>query len=203
MTSKEIIKRAKKYTHSALYVYWFGGKDERCTQNLLNTLSSLYPKIYTPAYIAACKTDIRSGKKCIDCSGLVCAAYNKPMVGTSQFYKTFKEWRNTPKDGMIVWTKNHCGIYNEGKIIEARGRFVGITDSRPYISGQWKIMYDPDVAYISDKNETSTVNYNKVVEDVIAGKYGNGAVRKQKLAEAGYDYNIVQKLVNSKLKASK
>ncbi len=32
--------------------------------------------------------------------------------------------------------------------------------------------------------------------DVIAGKYGNNQARKQALAKAGYDYDIVQGLVN-------
>ena len=32
--------------------------------------------------------------------------------------------------------------------------------------------------------------------DVMAGKYGNGEERKQKLAAAGYDYWTVQNLVN-------
>lgn len=32
--------------------------------------------------------------------------------------------------------------------------------------------------------------------DVIRGKYGNGAERQQKLAAAGFNYNVVQRLVN-------
>ena len=42
-------------------------------------------------------------------------------------------------------------------------------------------------------------NYNKVANDVIAGKYGNGDARKEALKKAGYDYSIVQGLVNSYL----
>lgn len=38
--------------------------------------------------------------------------------------------------------------------------------------------------------------YNKVANDVIRGKYGNGEERKKKLMEAGYDYSIVQAIVN-------
>lgn len=34
-----------------------------------------------------------------------------------------------------------------------------------------------------------------VARDVYRGKYGNGTVRKQKLKEAGYDYNTVQAMV--------
>ncbi len=32
--------------------------------------------------------------------------------------------------------------------------------------------------------------------DVVAGKYGNGSERKRKLEAAGYNYDVVQRLVN-------
>ena len=37
---------------------------------------------------------------------------------------------------------------------------------------------------------------NKVAREVIQGKWGNGAERKKRLTDAGYDYNEVQKKVN-------
>lgn len=40
----------------------------------------------------------------------------------------------------------------------------------------------------------------EIAREVIAGKWGNGATRKQKLAEAGYNYSEVQKIVNKLLK---
>lgn len=40
----------------------------------------------------------------------------------------------------------------------------------------------------------------KVVNDVIKGKYGNGAIRRKRLAMAGYDYDLVQREVNRILK---
>ena len=39
-----------------------------------------------------------------------------------------------------------------------------------------------------------------IAMEVIAGKWGNGAERKNRLTEAGYDYNAVQSIVNSLLK---
>jgi LysM repeat protein len=41
-----------------------------------------------------------------------------------------------------------------------------------------------------------------IVEEVIAGKWGNGQRRKEKLEAAGYNYNEVQNLVNEKLSNS-
>ena len=39
----------------------------------------------------------------------------------------------------------------------------------------------------------------ELANEVIAGKWGNGEERKQRLIEAGYDYNAVQQRVNEKL----
>ena len=40
----------------------------------------------------------------------------------------------------------------------------------------------------------------EIALEVIQGDWGNGATRKQKLTEAGYDYKEVQKIVNEMLK---
>ena len=37
---------------------------------------------------------------------------------------------------------------------------------------------------------------DEIAREVIQGKWGNGAERKKKLTDAGYDYNAVQKRVN-------
>lgn len=204
MTSNDIIKSALSYTNNKRYTYWFGGKFQKCTKTLLDTLSELYPDVYTSLYKSRCKLDISSGRIAVDCSGLVCKVYRKPFIGTHEFYKYFKEYKNTPKDGMIVWRASHCGIYFEGKVIEARGLWKGITATRPYISGAWtRIYYDPKVTYIPYKNDSDVINYEKVVKDVIAGKYGNGRERINKLTSAGYDASIVQKYVNNALSSIK
>jgi hypothetical protein len=40
----------------------------------------------------------------------------------------------------------------------------------------------------------------EIAKEVIAGKWGNGAEREQKLVSAGYDYAAIQKIVNDLLK---
>ena len=40
------------------------------------------------------------------------------------------------------------------------------------------------------------IEYEQIAKEVIDGKWGNGKVRKDKLTNAGYDYNAVQTLVN-------
>lgn len=61
---------------------------------------------------------------------------------------------------------------------------------------------DMDVCFISaaNKNESTTTDSLKdikaVAQEVIDGKWGNGADRKNRLTEAGYDYAAVQSVVN-------
>lgn len=45
-----------------------------------------------------------------------------------------------------------------------------------------------------------TKSIDELANEVIAGKWGNGVTRKLKLMTAGYDYNAIQKRVNSLLK---
>ena len=53
-------------------------------------------------------------------------------------------------------------------------------------------------------NTPETVGVTKSNEDiareVIAGKWGNGSERKRRLTQAGYDYSIVQAIVNNLLR---
>lgn len=54
----------------------------------------------------------------------------------------------------------------------------------------------------SIKNSVSceTLSIEEIAKEVIQGKWGNGANRKEKLTKAGYDYNKVQAKVNELLK---
>ena len=43
---------------------------------------------------------------------------------------------------------------------------------------------------------TTNANVDKVAREVIDGKWGNGAERKQRLEAAGYNYQVIQNQVN-------
>ncbi len=53
---------------------------------------------------------------------------------------------------------------------------------------------------VATTTTTATKTVDELAREVIAGKWGNGATRKQRLTEAGYDYAAVQKRVNELLK---
>lgn len=49
---------------------------------------------------------------------------------------------------------------------------------------------------LKGKTVTTKKTVDELAREVIKGKWGNGATRKKKLTEAGYDYSAVQKRVN-------
>lgn len=208
LTGEQVVKNAYAMKQ---YVYWYGGSGQKCTQRLLNTLSQLYPSIYTTTYKDKCRQDIANGKYCIDCSGFACKASGLPHYSTyqmtydSHFYQGSKY---NPKNGAIVWRPTHCGIYFDGKVIttvtqphviEARGIDYDITDTRVYIAKDWqRVYYVKGIDYNSI--EKLDDEYDYAARMVIQGKYGNGTARKKKLEAEGYNYQRVQNLVNQKLK---
>ena len=48
--------------------------------------------------------------------------------------------------------------------------------------------------------KTAVKSVNEVAQEVIAGKWGNGADRQKRLTDAGYDYDAVRKTVNILMK---
>ena len=53
------------------------------------------------------------------------------------------------------------------------------------------------------KGETSAPkkkSNEEIAKEVIAGKWGNGSARKKRLTDAGYNYSVIQALVNKMLK---
>lgn len=47
----------------------------------------------------------------------------------------------------------------------------------------------------------SVKSNEEVAREVLAGKWGNGAERKRKLTQAGYDYSVIQSIVNKLVRA--
>lgn len=68
-------------------------------------------------------------------------------------------------------------------------------DPTPYLT---KAIYEEPA-----KPTEPTKSVEELANEVIAGKWGNGQERKDKLNQAGYDYNAVQNKVNEILNASK
>lgn len=90
---------------------------------------------------------------------------------------------------------NEKGTTKGGKTGDQTGKEILIRTYRNY---PWDC-----VLRFSDNAETSVSDSNAlelVAKEVIAGKWGNGDVRKRRLEKAGYNYLEVQKCVNKLLK---
>lgn len=68
-------------------------------------------------------------------------------------------------------------------------------DPTPYLT---KVIYEEPT-----KPTEPTKSIEELANEVIAGKWGNGQERKDKLTQAGYDYDAVQSKVNEILNVSK
>lgn len=120
MTGREILEEAFKWKEC---VYWYGGKGQKCTESLLQTLATQNPNTYTRTYIEKARKDIAAGKTCIDCSGLVCKAYKYPMLGSYQLEEKLEHINaEQALPGMVLWKPGHVALVLDDRyILEAKG----------------------------------------------------------------------------------
>ena len=105
--------------------------------------------------------------------------------------------------GEVVWTEGHIGIYlGNGLAVEATPSWadkvqitavLNIGKKAGYNGRRWK--KHGRLPWISYTDKT----LDELAREVIAGKWGNGSERKQRLTAAGYDAEAVQKQVNKLL----
>ena len=63
----------------------------------------------------------------------------------------------------------------------------------------------PKKGYLSDYDQGGEIplkTVDQIVDEVLAGSWGNDEERKRRLEEAGYDYDVIQEAVNKRLEAS-
>ena len=85
---------------------------------------------------------------------------------------------------------------------EAKGHKYGVVKT-PYKQTDWVLWslcpYIDYCDYVNNDDSNKKSNYD-IATEVIQGRWGNGAVRKKKLTEAGYDYTAIQNIVNERLR---
>lgn len=104
-------------------------------------------------------------------------------------------------EGEAVWLDGHIGVYiGNGKVIECTPSWKDCVQVTDLTQRRWVkhgklpyITYNKVTAATGAKTSKSV---NTLAKEVISGKWGNGAERKQKLTAAGYDYTKVQNRVN-------
>lgn len=76
----------------------------------------------------------------------------------------------------------------------------GYATSSKYVDNVYAVVIKQDLTvYDEVELPTECKSVDEIAKEVISGKWGNGSERKQKIAEAGYDYTVVQSKVNELL----
>lgn len=91
---------------------------------------------------------------------------------------------------------------NKLKPARTKGKITKIINGakNPYLLDNGNLGWVNDSVIISKQtNSTNKKSNEEIANEVIKGLWGNGNDRKNKLAKAGYDYNAIQTIVNSKL----
>lgn len=140
------------------YVYWYGGKRQKCSKALAELLQKQNPKVWTESYKEKAMADVAAGAFCCDCSGFVCGAYNIADKGTAQFSSVFVEYAGEPKAGMVAWKRGHCGIFLadgwNAPIAEMRGIDYDYCETRTYKTAGFAKVYNMDgVMYMGNDDE--------------------------------------------------
>lgn len=146
MTGRDICKRAASL-HDCKY--WYGAKIELATVSLANRLREENPLVWTNKYYNKAIQDIDGKTRVGDCSGLVCHAYDTAMISSYAIEAKYPEWKDSPKDGMILWRRGHVGIYDGGRVHELKSIDYDYRFDI-YDASRWaKVLYDTSVDYDS------------------------------------------------------
>lgn len=153
--------------------------------------------------------------------GLLAGDFNDYTVASAQLYKNKKAWGTIPKIGAQIFFKNSTRICHTGLVYDIDNQYVytvegntsGASGIIPNGGGVCKKKYRLNNSKIAGygypnydeekKIATKKKSNQTIAKEVVAGKWGNGAARKKALTEAGYDYDVIRKLVNELLKKEK
>ena len=199
--------------------YWYGTFGQTASPTLLNSKRKQYPSYYK-------STDFNTqyNKRVHDCVGLIKGylwsdtTTSKPKYNASQDVSASGMYKNSTTkgdmstfpaiNGTLVYKKSgnrisHVGIYCvDGYVYEAKGHKYGVVKT-PYKQTDWVLWslcpYIEYCDYVNNDDSNKKSNYD-IATEVIQGRWGNGAVRKKKLTEAGYDYTAIQNIVNKRLR---
>ena len=107
--------------------------------------------------------------------------------------------------GELLWLDGHCGVYlGNGNVVESSPKWENGIQITKLSQRKWlrhgKLLFI-DYSANSNVSNSTRIDINKVVDDVINGKYGNGHEnRRKQIEKLGLNYEEVRKLVNQKLK---
>ena len=133
------------------------------------------------------------------CKQITQAGYKAGVYANENWFRNYLNCSTIASYGYSIW----CAKYS---------------DSKPNISSNYDIWQYSSTGRINGINGNVDMNYmynniignqstnektiDELAKEVIAGKWGNGNDRKNRLTNAGYNYNEVQNKVNSLLNSN-
>lgn len=140
---------------------------------------------------------------------MLCGTFDDYTVNSANFYKKAGRWFTSPEIGDQIFFKNSGGICHTGIVYEIHDGNVYTIEGNKSNEVKYGVysLKDSSIAgygrprwELVNGDIQPTKSIEEVAREVIAGKWGVGDVRKQLLAENGYDYATVQAKVNELLK---
>jgi GH25 family lysozyme M1 (1,4-beta-N-acetylmuramidase) len=122
------------------------------------------------------------------------AGYKAGIYASEYWFKTLTDINQF--NNLYLWVAKYSNTapsikYNAWQYTSA-GKIDGIT-------GNVDISDFKDISINENNIAPTKKSVDEITDEVIAGKWGNGAARKAKLEAAGYDYKEIQSKVNAKL----
>lgn len=150
---------------------------------------------------------------------MLCGTFDDYTVISADYYKKAGRWYTSGKRGDQIFFRNSGGICHTGLVTQESGGKVytiegnksnavrkcvynaGDSSIAGYGRPKYELAGNSSTAadILTDGSPKKTVE--QLAKEVIAGMWGNGDDRKNRITAAGYDYNAVQKKVNEMLKA--
>lgn len=184
------------------WVYWYGTCGYKCTMDLYKRKAKQYPSHYTTSRESGYMTDIKDGKTCADCVGMIKSFFWKggdinaedkynsnhcPDVSANGMFALCLEKGHidTIPDvpGLVVHKPGHIGVYiGNGYTIEMNG-FVNDCLRRKVTDGPWTSWGRLPASMLEYVDVDTTI----VPDDIKFGDTGEAVEQLQKLLmDLGY-----------------
>ena len=199
-----------------VYVYCYSNCEETAKSGANWAIEKLTGKsLELPVYIDMEDNSIAGQGK--DVLTNICIAFNNIIEASGRWAGVYanRNWydnylnKDEIKRRYTTWIATYVDAIDKYKgeydiwQNSSKGRIDGITG---YVDTNYMyrdLITEVKVRTKKEEVQTPTKSVNELVDEVIAGLWGDGEDRKNKLRNAGYNYETIQSAVNSKLSKPK
>ena len=125
-------------------------------------------------------------------------------------FKKLSKYAPLEKGDILVYGSDYGNGYGHIALIDCNMNFydqnglkkLKVAYSKNPFSGYRCILRADNRSNLEDNNTENLKSIDEIASDVIAGKYGNGQERIDRLTNEGYNYEEVRQAVNNKLRGN-